>query len=278
MTLVSVETLVEKLGSKDVVTCDVRFYMNDKQQGREEYLQSHIPGAVFVDLELDLALPPYNGARHPLPSVAQFVNVIRRLGIGPETCVVAYDSAGGAFASRLWWMLRSIGHVDVRVLDGGYQAWVRAGQPSSAEMAVPVAAEYDVPPDATWTGVVTANELASQASLGVSVIDSRAPERFRGEVELFDSRPGHIPGARDRFHGANLAPDGTHLPLRALAQRFTDLGPTPVVYCGSGVTACHNLLVMSLVGISDAQLYPGSWGEWAADATRPVALGSEPDD
>jgi thiosulfate/3-mercaptopyruvate sulfurtransferase len=252
--------------------CDVRFYLADHGQGRREYDAGHIPGAVFVDLHAQLAGGP-GGGRHPLPEVDRFTDLLGSLGISRASHVVAYDSAGGAMAARLWWMLRSIGHGQVDVLDGGYPAWVAAGHPVSSEPSSPVPGHY--PQVEGWTGIVTAEQVAESVALGGTVVDSRAPERYRGEVEPLDARAGHIPGAVNRFHAQNLAEDGTHRPLSELAARFAGIGESPIVYCGSGVTACHNLLALSLVGVPSARLYPGSWSEWSSDPARPVATGDE---
>lgn len=270
MSLISVEELARRVGEDDVVVCDVRFYLTDHDQGRREYDAAHIPGSLFVDLHTELA-GGTGGGRHPLPPVAEFVALLGRLGIGPGTTVVAYDSAGGAIAARLWWMLRSIGHTGAVVLDGGYQAWVDAGMATTADVAEPTRVAY--PPVAAWSGIVGAEEVAECASLGATVVDSRAPERFRGDHEPIDPRAGHVPGAINLFHGDNLGPDGRHVDVDELVERFADIGPRPIVYCGSGVTACHNLLAMSLAGIAEARLYPGSWSDWSSDPNRPAAMG-----
>ncbi|MDJ0767610.1 MAG: sulfurtransferase [Ilumatobacter sp.] len=274
MALISVNDLATQLDDAQLVVCDVRFSLADHAQGRRDYDEAHLPGAVFVDLHTELAGTPGpngEGGRHPLPTVEEFAALLGRLGIGPSNFVVAYDAAGGATASRLWWMLRSIGHGRVSVLDGGLPAWVAAGHPVTADRTDRPPATYPVPPG--WTGVVDAEAVAEGVALGATVVDSRAAERFRGEVEPLDPRAGHIPGAIHRFHGDNVGADGTHLPLDQLAARFAGIGESPVVYCGSGVTACHNLLAMSLVGVSRARLYAGSWSDWSADPDRPVATG-----
>lgn len=275
MTLISADELADRLEAPTgevPVVCDVRFYLADHGQGRGEYDEGHLPGARFVDLHTELAGGP-GGGRHPLPSVETFTALLGRLGIEAGTHVVAYDSAGGAIASRLWWMLRSIGHSRASVLDGGIQAWSAAGYSLTTEVPQPTATEY--PSRTEWTGIVDADAVAQSAALGGSIVDSRAAERFRGEHEPIDSRAGHIPGAQHLFHGDNLTPDGTHRPLAELSERFRGVGSSPIVYCGSGVTACHNLLAMSLVGIADARLYPGSWSEWSADPAREIATGDD---
>lgn len=274
MALISVEQLAQRLDDPEpgatTVICDVRFYLTDPGQGRREYDAGHLPGAVFVDLHHQLA-GGAGGGRHPLPDVGDFTTLLGRLGISPSSFVVAYDSSGGAMAARLWWMLRSIGHGQVAVLDGGYPAWVRAGKPVTQDVDRRRPVEY--PDVAEWTGILDADDVAEGVALGATLVDSRAPERFRGEVEPIDARAGHIPGAINRYHLDNLAPDGTHRPVPELAQRFAGVGESPIVYCGSGVTACHNLLAMSLAGVANARLYPGSWSDWSSDPTRPIATG-----
>lgn len=270
MALITVDDLAEQLDDPNIVICDVRFSLADHDQGRREYDEAHIPGARFVDLHTELAGGP-GGGRHPLPPVADFADLLGRLGVKPASFVVAYDSAGGAIAARLWWMLRSIGHGRVAVLDGGYPAWIAAGHGVDADVPSPSPTTYTPGPD--WTGIVDIEAVAQGASLGATVIDARAPERFRGDNEPIDARAGHIPGAVNTFHGDNLGPDGTHRPLAELVERFRGSGESPIVYCGSGVTACHNLLVMSMIGLAGGRLYPGSWSEWASDPERPAATG-----
>ncbi len=270
MTLMSVDDLAAQHDDADLAICDVRFFLDDLDRGRREYDEGHIPGAVFVDLHHDLA-GRSGGGRHPLPAVDDFIALLERLGIGPGTLVVAYDAAGGATASRLWWMLRSIGHSRAAVLDGGFQAWVDGGHPVTAEVPSPFATHY--PPAPGWTGIVDADDVAQGVALGATLIDARAPERFRGESEPIDARAGHIPGAVNRFHGDTLGTDGLHRPLPDLVELFSGVGASPIVYCGSGVTACHDLLALSLVGITGARLYPGSWSEWSSDSERPIATG-----
>ncbi len=277
MSLISVAELAARIADPDAhgptLVCDVRFHLGDVERGRREYDTAHLPGAAFVDLHSDLAGGP-GGGRHPLPPVDRFTALLGRLGVSPGTYVVAYDDAGGATAARLWWMLRSIGHGMAAVLDGGYSAWVAAGEDVTSSPPEVLPTHYpDVP---EWTGIVTADDLAEGVALGATVIDSRAPERYRGEVEPIDAQAGHIPGAISRFHGDNLDHDRRHLPLADIVARFGGVGQRPIVYCGSGVTACHNLLAMTLIGITEARLYPGSWSEWSSDPSRPIATGDEP--
>lgn len=270
MTLISVDELAERHDDPDVLVCDVRYHLDDHDRGRREYDEAHIAGASFVDLERELAGGP-GGGRHPLPDPAEFSALLGRMGVEPGTLLVAYDSAGGAIASRLWWMLRSIGHGRAAVLDGGFQAWVAAGHPTNDEEPVRPPTVY--PAASAWTGTVDADDVAQGVEFGATLIDARAPERFRGDHEPIDPRAGHIPGAINRFHGDTVGDDGLHRPLPELVELFAAVGERPIVYCGSGVTACHDLLAMSLVGLHGARLYPGSWSDWSSDPQRPVATG-----
>ena len=273
MTLVSATDLAAMIdGDAPVVVCDVRFSLADHAQGRRDYDAAHIPGARFVDLHTELAGGD-GGGRHPLPSVGEFTDLLGRIGVDPATHVVAYDDAGGAIAARLWWMLRSIGHSQASVLDGGIAAWTAAGFALTDEVPAVQTVVYPARPD--WTGIADADAVSQSIEFGGTVIDARTPERFRGDHEPIDARAGHIPGATNVFHGGNLADDGTHRSLPELVQRFAGVGESPIVYCGSGVTACHDLLVLSLVGVDQARLYPGSWSEWSADPDRPIAVGDD---
>lgn len=276
--LIGVDELAELLGAPATAVCDVRWYLGDPGRGRREYDEGHVPGAVFVDLAADLADPPDpsgRGGRHPLPTPSRFATTLGRLGISPDHLVVAYDAAGGAVAARLWWMLRSIGHDRVRVLDGGFAAWVEAGHAVSTDVAAPDPVTRDHPAPDAWRGTVDADAVARSVEAGTTVIDARAAERYRGDHEPIDPRAGHVPGAVNLPHLDTLGADGRHRPVAELRERFSGLGPTPVVYCGSGVTACHDLLAMEVAGVTDGRLYPGSWSDWSADPDRPVATGAD---
>src|SRR4029453_11771723 len=227
----SVDDLAACLDDSDVVVCDVRWYLNDPYRGRREDDDSHVPGAVFVDLHNDLA-GSVGGGRHPLPTTYESAAHLSRLGIGPGDLVVAYDSAGGAVAARLWWMLHSIGHTRTAVLDGGYQAWEAAERPTTPDVVARVPSGYPVVKG--WHGVVDADEITDIVENGTTLIDARAAERFRGEVEPIDQRAGHTPGATHLPHLDNLDTDGRHRPAHELAGRFATVGSAPVVYCGSG--------------------------------------------
>jgi thiosulfate/3-mercaptopyruvate sulfurtransferase len=256
------------------VLLDIRWALGD-DRGREKYLDGHLPGAVFVDLETELADPPTPAAgRHPMPSVQRLQEAARRWGIRDGDAVVAYDATGGTAAARAWWLLRWGGLRDVRLLDGGLAAWQRAGGALATGDVVPE------PGDVVLTGggmpVLTIDEAAALPDSGV-LLDARASERFRGEVEPVDPRAGHVPGAVSAPTTENLAPDGTFRPAAELAERFAALGVRPGasvgVYCGSGVTAAHEVAALAVAGV-DAALWPGSWSQWSADPARPAATGS----
>lgn len=273
MGLISADELAQRIADgDDVVVCDVRWYLDDAERGRREYDEGHLPGARFVDLHHDLA-GTTGGGRHPLPTVAEFGDVVGRLGIRPATLVVAYDAAGGATASRLWWMLRSIGHSQVAVLDGGIRAWVESGHELTQQTPDVHATQYPAAPE--WTGVVDVDAVAQSIDFGGTLVDARAPERYSGQVEPIDARAGHIPTAINKFHLDLLGPDGRHKSTADLAEMFSDVPPNAIVYCGSGVTACHALLAMSTIGRFGDRLYAGSWSDWSSrrseDDDRSVA-------
>lgn len=277
--LVDVAWLSAHLDDSRVRIADVRWYLRDKR-GADEYARGHLPGAVFVDLDRDLSVPKGTGpGRHPLPSAADFARVLARLGITRDTIVVAYDDAGGSIAARLWWMLRWVGLDGGRVLDGGLAAWLAAGHALTTEVPVIAPAPLlDLAPGAGARAVDKHDVQRLAADPRAVVLDARARERFEGRVEPVDARPGHIPGARSAPFADNLvAPGGSLLPADALAARYRALGAleadTVVCYCGSGVTACHDILALTLAGRADALLYEGSWSDWAADPTLPAATG-----
>jgi thiosulfate/3-mercaptopyruvate sulfurtransferase len=269
--LVSAEELLAERGR--VVLLDVRWALGDPH-GREHYLEGHLPGAVFVDLETELADPPSPAeGRHPLPSLQRLHSAARRWGIRNGDRVVAYDASGGLAAARAWWLLRWAGLTDVRLLDGGLAAWRRADGPVETGDVVPE------PGDVTLTGggmpTLSIDEAAAFPAKGV-LLDARAGERYRGEVEPVDPRAGHVPGAVSAPTTANLTLDGSFRPATELRGRFAALGVEtgrPVgVYCGSGVTAAHEVVALAVAGI-DAALWPGSWSQWANDPSRPTATG-----
>lgn len=257
---------------------DCRHDLRNTEYGRKAYAGGHIPGALFLHLDEDLsgATNGSNG-RHPLPEVAGFARRMSGCGVDSSTQVVAYDNEGGIFASRLWWLLRWLGHERVAVLDGGLAGWKRSKR--ALEVHVPAVVPRQFIPHAQALTVDAGRVLADLGSQRMLILDARSPERFRGENETLDPVGGHIPGAVNRFYFDNLDDDGCFFkPVAELRAEFAELlGGRPAVQvvqqCGSGVTACHNLLAMELAGLSGSRLYPGSWSEWCADAARPVASG-----
>lgn len=273
--LITPQELAAHLGDPEWAIIDCRTDLANPGWGRGAYRQAHIPGALHADLEVDLSAPRtgLNG-RHPLPSPADLAAVFSRWGIDAGVQVVAYDAGVDFFAARLWWSLRYLGHDLVRVLDGGYDAWQAAGLPTSAGEDSRPARRFI--PHARPESILLAPDVPAAARL----IDARAPERFRGEVEPLDRVPGHIPGARSYEWRRSVGPDGRLLPASSLRAQLEGAlaGVSPdrsVVYCGSGVSACHVLLAMAVAGLEGARLYPGSWSEWCADPSRPVATGDQ---
>jgi thiosulfate/3-mercaptopyruvate sulfurtransferase len=273
--LVSVARLRELLTSGEAVTLlDVRWSLGGPP-GRLAYHEGHLPGAVYVDLDQDLSAPRgEGGGRHPLPDPERFAATMRFAGVRRYDPVVVYDQSDGSSAARAWWLLRYHGHDDVRLLDGGYDAWAAAGGPVSIEERNPPPGDFVGAPGAL--PVLDAAGAAAMADHGV-LLDARVEERFRGEVEPVDPVAGHIPGARSAPTGDNLTPDGTFQTPDELRTRFAALGvagpQTEVgVYCGSGVTAAHEVLALHLIGV-EAALYAGSWSDWITDPSRPVETG-----
>ena len=258
-----------------VLVCDCSFDLADPGAGARAYAQGHIPGAVYVHLDqvLSGAKTGANG-RHPLPERERFAAAIAGLGAGRDTHVVAYDANGAMFAARLWWMLRWAGHAAVSVLDGGLAAWKEAGLPLSLE--TPRRAPGDLALRAPLAGTVDYAQVLQNLDNGKQLlVDARSPDRFRGENETLDPVGGHIPGARNRFFKDNLAPDGRFKPAAALRREFEALldghpAGRVVSQCGSGVTACHNILAMAIAGLPVPLLYPGSWSEWCAQPGAPL--------
>lgn len=279
-TLISAADLAARLGAADVRVFDVRHDLTNHAAGREAYAAGHIPGARYLDHETELAAARTGkNGRHPLPDRAQFGALMAAHGVTPQTLVVAYDASGGMYAAHLWWMLRWLGHGQVAVLDGGWQAWVAAGLPTTTEPAPAVQPGAPVVPGAPLAGSVDAKAVLDNiAQPAFTVIDARAANRYRGEVEPMDPVAGHIPGALNRPNGQNLQADGHFKDAGQLREEFTALlagrDPKTIVHqCGSGITACHNLLSMEIAGLAGSRLYPGSWSEWCSDPSRPVAKG-----
>ena len=275
--LVSAEELVARLGEGAAAptVLDVRWSLAAGPE-RDEYVRAHIPGAAFVDLDRDLAAPPGPGGRHPLPSADAFGAAMRRAGVSTGRPVVDYDAANSMAAARAWWVLRYFGHEVVSVLDGGLDAWIAAGQP--VEAGSPPVSPGDFAARPGGMPLLDAAGAAELARVGV-LLDARAPERFRGEVEPLDSVAGHIPGAHNRPTTENVDSSGAFLSPSALAGGFEAAGIRPGLavgaYCGSGVTAAHEVLALTLAGIP-AALYVGSWSNWITDPARPVAAGASP--
>ncbi|MEV4081441.1 sulfurtransferase [Nonomuraea fuscirosea] len=251
---------------------DVRWRLGGPP-GEQFYREGHIDGALYCDLDTDLAAPPGPGGRHPLPGAAEFQRAMRRLGVSDGRPVVVYDDAGSTVAARAWWALRYFGHPDVRVLDGGLPAWIEAGLPVTKEIPRPEEGDFTARPGGM--PALTADEASALARRGV-LLDARAGERYRGEVEPVDPVAGHVPGAVSAPTTDNVGPDGRFLDPESLRARFAALGAGAGVeagtYCGSGVTAAHEVLAMEVAGLP-AALYVGSWSNWVADPTRPVATG-----
>ena len=279
-TLISATELAARMREPNVVVVDCRHDLMNLAAGREGYALGHLPGAVFGDIETQLS-GAKRGAdgvfrgRHPLPEKEALAETLRDWGVNDNTQVVAYDAHGGMFAARLWWLLRWLGHEAVAVLDGGMVAWQSAGQPLSTD--VPSPARGNVTVRAPFVPTVTVLEVMDNLDKGErTVIDARANDRFRGENETIDPVGGHIPGAKNRFFKDNLQADGRFKPADQLREEFGALVDDPsqaIMQCGSGVTACHNLLALEVAGMPGAALYPGSWSEWVGDSSRPVAKG-----
>ena len=276
--LVDVAWLAHNLDDPRVRIVDVRWYLSGKR-GADEYLRGHLPGAAFVDLGLDLASPVGAGpGRHPLPSAVDLARVLARIGVTRSSIVVAYDDAGGSIAARLWWLLRWFGHAGGRVLDGGLPAWIAAGHTLvTTSPALTTTPQLELRP----RGVGVVDKVAVdrlRSDPRAMILDARARERFEGRSEPIDARAGHVPGAIAAPFVENLvAPGGVFLPAQALVDRYRTLGALQaeqiVCYCGSGVTACHDVLALAIAGRDDALLYEGSWSDWAADPALPIAVG-----
>ncbi|MEA5456070.1 sulfurtransferase [Sinomonas sp. JGH33] len=277
--LISAAELRERREAGRLVLVDVRWALGGPN-GRDAYLAGHIPGAVFADLETELAVPVEPGSpeeaaggRHPLPSPERFEDAARGWGIDDGDAVVVYDATSGQAAARAWWMLRDAGIDDVRILDGGLAAWTGAGGPLEAGPSSPAPGNVTL-----RSGVMPTIDADGAGAFDGVLLDARAGERFRGEVEPVDPRAGHIPGAVNAPTAGNLADDGSFLPSDALRRRFESLGVGPgrpvAVYCGSGVTAAHDIAALAIAGF-DAALYPGSFSQWSRDPERPVAVGED---
>lgn len=278
-TLVSTQDLEARLAQPGLVLLDVRHDLaRPDAWGQAQYDAGHIPGAIFVHVDRDLSGPKTGrNGRHPLPTPEAAAATFGRLGIGPGKDVVVYDQAAGLYASRLWWMLRWLGFDNVAVLDGGYAKWSGEGRVVSEEATQGTPTDFTigkVAPTVDASGI-----MGSLARRALFIIDARGAERFRGDTEPMDPVAGHIPGARNRPYTENLAAGNVFKPASELRAEFEaflgDAGLDAVVHqCGSGVSACHNILAMEIAGMTGSRLYPGSWSEWCANPERPVAIGN----
>lgn len=273
--LLSTQELENSLHNPNLVIVDARFDLANPDWGQMVYLESHIPGAIYMNLNRDLSgRVTTETGRHPLPSAEDFARRLGCLGVSRDSEVVVYDSNGGAFADRLWWMLRMVGHPKVRVLDGSFQKWQRESRPLSSGLETRESTHYPVI-EFNPSMFATATEVLNAVNQpNFLIIDARAPERYRGEVEPIDPIAGHIPSAVNRFHGLNLRPDGTLIDKEKLRSEFSaligDRDPANVIiYCGSGVTSIHHLLAMEYAGLPTGRVYIGSWSEWIRDPSRP---------
>ena len=272
--LISVAELAARRGDPRLRLADVRWYVGEPGRNRVEYDAGHLPGAVYLDIDSDL-MQARGPGRHPLPAPGPFATLLGSRGLGDEHFIVTYDDAGGIYAARFWWMLRWVGHADVRLLDGGLQAWVAAGHPLSTEEPAWPPAVMNLRPGPT--------RLIDRAGLypllgKVTLLDARAPDRYTGEQHPVDPIGGHIPTARSAPTAMNLGPDGCFLPPEELARRYRELGAgegDTVASCGSGVTACHDIVAMVRAGLPEPILYPGSWSDWCTSGL-PYATGDEP--
>ena len=274
-TLIEADGLAGLLDSPSLAIVDCRFDLANVGAGEAAYAAGHIPGAVYAHLDRDLSAPKTGtNGRHPLPSPEVTAATFGRLGIDASTQVVAYDAENGMYASRLWWMLKWLGHDAVAVLNGGFARWVAEQRPISTTPSPRGARTFTATPRSAM--IVTAADVPG-VTASARLVDARAPERFRGDVEPLDPVAGHIPGAVNHFFGQNLA-DGRFKSSADLRAGFeaslgTVSGDSVVCYCGSGVTACHNILALEHAGLTGARLYPGSWSEWCADPSRGVEKG-----
>ncbi len=277
-TLIQPADLMGHLDDPRYLVVDCRFDLADPAAGETAWREGHVPGAAYLHLERDLSGPVSAATgRHPLPDPASFAATLGRLGVTPATQVVAYDAGPGFFPARLWWMLRWIGHDAAAVLDGGLAAWTSAG--GRVDRSVRQRGAVTFEPRLRGGLALSAAALHQALAAGsLALLDARAAERFAGRVEPIDPVAGHVPGALNHPCSTNVGPDGRFLPPEELARRYAATleghGGLPIAcMCGSGVTACHNLLALEVAGIAGARLYPGSWSEWIRDPSRPVARG-----
>jgi thiosulfate/3-mercaptopyruvate sulfurtransferase len=277
--LVSIEWLAANLTNPNVRVIDVRWSLTERGSGRTAYLAAHIPGAAHLDIDADLSAPPDEGpGRHPLPAPEAFAVAAGRAGIGPDTHVIAYDASGGAYAARLWWLLRYFGHDQVSLLDGGWPAWQAANQPTESGETTIEPAIFTPHPRHEY--VIDADLVdVLRLDIDTLLLDARATERYTGDAEPIDAQAGHIPGARSAPYAMNVQADGTMKSVDELRNSYRAFGidraKRVVCYCGSGVTAAHTIFALTLLGRDDALLYEGSWSDWSSDPERPIATGPD---
>lgn len=278
--LVGTDVLAQHLVDPDWIVFDCRHDLASPERGRAEYAQAHVPGARFLHLDEDLSAPKTGrNGRHPLPDPDELAGKLGEAGVDSRKQVVAYDAQGGMVAARMWWLLRWLGHLPVAVLDGGWNQWTAENRPQTAEVPRPRPTRFPGGPRIDcWVGAHFVREHVNDET--TILIDARAPDRFRGQNETIDPVGGRIPYARNRFYRDNLDASGRFKAPEVLKSEFRGVlgaaGPQQAVnYCGSGVSACHNLLAMEVAGLQGARLYPGSWSEWSADPLRPVASGEQ---
>ena len=270
---ISVQDLKDRLDDANLVVVDTRFNLKDPTEGHKLFKEAHISGAVYFDLDKDLSSPPQaHGGRHPLPEVQGFVRKLELAGIGDETSVVVYDDTTNVFAGRMWWLLRYLGHADVKVLDGGLSTWQEAGFELSAELPDREAATFTPRPNPEM--VADIEEVKRKVNSSTVLIDARGAERYRGDNEPMDKKAGHIPSARNLHYAGNYE-NGKLKDEDALKERFADASEVEevIVYCGSGVSAANNLLALEEVGVTGAKLYVGSWSDWSSYEDTPVETG-----
>lgn len=276
--IVEVEYLKEQLNlaNRNLAIVDCRFSLNDSSEGRRAYEKGHLPGAVFIDLEQDLSSPiSEHGGRHPLPDLGELSDKLGKLGIDREIEVIAYDDQGGMFAARFWWLLKVLGHDRVAVLEGGYSNWVKTELTVTKEIPQPTPRQYIAVSQSEWRFVTAEQVKAKLGEPGLQLIDSREPTRYLGLEEPIDKIAGHIPGAVNFFWKDVLASDGLWKNREELHAHFGILDPNKevIVYCGSGISACPNVLALNLAGFDKVKLYAGSWSDWIIYTENPIAKG-----
>ncbi|MBW8010851.1 MAG: sulfurtransferase [Chloroflexi bacterium] len=281
-TLIPVDLLADQFNNPDWAIIDCRFSLTDTSLGRKQYEHAHIPGAVYANLDEHLSgqVIPGKTSRHPLPPIETFAGKLSAWGIGETTQVVVYDDASGAIAARLWWMLGWLGHEAVAVLDGGWQHWLKNNQPTKNGVENRPSQDFNPRPNAHLI-IEVDQVLAMRNNPDMLLVDSRSPERFRGEEEPYDSIAGHIPGALNLPFKQNLNNAGLFIEQEELRTHFENIlgevnAKQTVFYCGSGVTAAHNILALVHAGLGQALLYPGSWSEWITDPSRPIEKSDQP--